>query len=150
MKKFIVVPLLVLAVAIVLFVRFGYNDTKRLGEFSDAYEAYDSAIASYSTSIFTTTPQTASAQGELESNANQALAELKTKASARISSVSKYDSDMMGLMNEIAGLSEKELDTLASATKKTASLDALEKEFNELVNQRQADFARFKELAGIH
>lgn len=149
MKKFIVIPLLVLTVAVLLFVRFGYNDTKALREFSAAYEAYDSAIGDYSTSIFATTPQTASAQGDLGATANQALAELKNKASARISSVSKYDSDMMGLMKEIAGLSEKELDTLASATKKTASLDALEKEFNELVNQRQADFARFKELAGL-
>ena len=144
-KWLLIVVLVVLAGVFFFFNRFYHNDVKALMDFSVSYEKFDKAISDFSISK----------TDDLESKAGDALIELNTKASARISSLIKNDAELMSTQLEIADFSGKELDTL-SAYKRTirdnrdADVDRLAKEYGDLTSKRKAAytrFARFQQLA---
>ncbi len=148
-KALLVIPLILLAGVFFFFYRMGNNDAQALAGFSAVYEKYDKAISDFSKSIFAGTPTS----NDLEQKANEAQTELKTKAFARISSLTKNDGELMPVMLQIADLSGKEL---AAATEyknavgdQSADMSQLASEFADLTNQRQAAYARFLELAGL-
>jgi type II secretory pathway pseudopilin PulG len=158
MKKYI--PLLVVVVLIGIaaiffffFYRMGSNDAKALADFSAAYKDYDQSISDFSTAVLASNPGGAPATDDLERKANEALVKLTTKASARISSLTKNDGDLMRLTLEIADLSGKELDALkayqSAVVAKSGDADKLANEFADLKNQRQTAYARYLELAGL-
>jgi hypothetical protein len=136
-----------------LFYHFGHNDSKALTDFSIAYKNYDRAILDFSITVFASNPKGVPATDDLERNATGALVELNTKASARISSLTRNDAELMSITLEIAYLSGKELDTLKAYQRavddKDIDLDKLAKEFGDLTIKRQTNFARFQELAGL-
>ncbi len=148
-KALLVIPLILLAGIFFFFYRMGNNDAQALAGFSTAYQKYDQAISDFSKSIFAGT----TTSNDLEQKANEAQVELKTKASARISSLTKNDGELMPVMLQIADLSGKEL---AAATEyknavgdQSADMSQLASEFADLTNQRQAAYAHFLELAGL-
>ncbi len=155
MKKYavgIIVVLIVAAGIFFFFYYFSHGDEVKLAEFSDAYTKFDQASANYSKNGSAPNPGGAAAAGGLERNVDAALARLKSKAAARISSLTRHDGDLMIVMVEIGDLSAKELDALksyqSSAASKNANVAMLLQEFNALTSQRQAAYARFRELTG--
>ncbi len=148
-RALLVIPLILLAGIFFFFYRMGSNDTKVLTEFQAAYGNYDQAISGFSKSIFAGAP----AAGDVEQKAVEAQAELRTKASARISSLTKNDGTLMQVMLEIADLSGKELDAATeyknAVGDQSADMNQLAGDFAGLTNQRQAAYARFLELAGL-
>lgn len=130
----LVVAIALPAAVLFFFSRMYQKDVRELADFSASYEKYVEAI-------------------DLERNADEALFELQTKASARISSLIKNDAGLMAAALEIADLSRKELDALKAYKRAVASKDVqsdkLAKESVDLRNKRQTAYARFKELAGL-
>ncbi len=102
-KWMVVVILLVVAVALVLFVRMYRGDIKALHSFLASYEDFDRAIV-------------AAAEGRDGpaglGQAEKALTELQAKASMRLSSLIRNDGDLMVLARDVAALSRRELDRL--------------------------------------
>lgn len=147
-KVFLAIVLLIAAGFIFLFIRFGLNDSRSITDFSAAYQKYDAAIADQSNSVLASP---ASSAGK-EQKSEEALSDLKTKASARISSLTKNDGEMMKTMGEIADLSTKELDALKAyqeaAGDQSADMGTLANQFRDLTGQRQSAYARFLTLSG--
>jgi hypothetical protein len=135
------------------FYRMGTNDAKALADFPVAYDHYDQAVSDYSKAVLATNPESILTTDDIERKADQALAVLHTKASVRISSLTKNDGDLMKLSLEIADLARQEVDTLkayqSAVASQSADLDRLAKQFHDLTNQRQTDYAHYLELAGI-
>ena len=152
-KAVLVIPLIVAAGIIFFFYHFGHNDYKVITDFSASYIKFDQAISDFSTPIFASNLEATPATDDLERKADKALVDFNTKASARISSLTKNDAELMRLTLEIADLSGKELDALKAykraAADKSADLDKLAKEFADLTNERQTAYARFLELTGL-
>jgi len=152
-KAWLVIPGILVVVIFYFFYRMDRNDAKALADFPVAYQKYDAAIFDFSKLIFASNLESASVTNDLERKADEALVELKTKASARISSLTKHDGELMSITHEIAAISGKELDILEAYKKavvdKNADLDQLAKELADLTNKRQTDYARFRELAGL-
>jgi hypothetical protein len=152
LKYLFVIPLLFIVGFFILFFRMGYNDSRALAGFSDAYEQYDRAIADYSNSVKSSSSTAVDRTG-LRAQADEKLAELNHAASARISSLTVHDGDIMRVNLEIAALSEKELVTLktleSASAAKQADADQLSKELDELTQQRQAAFAQFVEYGNL-
>ena len=100
----------------------------------------------------TANPQSAPEPEVLKRKVDEALVELNTKASVRVSSLTKNDGDLMRIMREIADLSAKEFNTLkavqSALVDRKADADPLAKEFADFTNQRQAAYVRFREFAG--
>jgi hypothetical protein len=119
------------------------KDVKALEAFSAACEVYDKAASD----LF------AGVTGDLEKKAKDALSELETKATLRLSSLIKNDGELMRQALEIKDLSRNEFDGLrayASALRSHgANLEALTKECGTLINKRKAAVARFRELGGL-
>ena len=134
------------------FSRMGMNDAQVLADFPAAYKNYDHAISDFSKALLTANPQSAPEPDVLKLKVDEALVELNTKASVRVSSLTKNDGDLMRIMREIADLSAKEFNTLkavqSALVDRKADADPLAKEFADFTNQRQAAYARFRELAG--
>ncbi len=156
MKKYAVGMVAVLIVAagiFFFFYHFGHGDEVKLAEFSNAYTKFDQAIADYSKNGIAPNPGSAPGAGDLGRNVDEALAELKSKAAARISSLTRHDGDLMNSMVEIGDLSGIELAALKSyqiaAANKNSDADRLAQEFITLTGQRQAAYAHFLELAGL-
>lgn len=155
MKRYpvLLVTVLVLAGFFSFFYYFGHNDAKAIADFSGAYENYNKATSDFSTAVFSSNHESTTATDDLEHQADAALIELNTKASTRISSLTKNDADLMNIAHEIADLSGKEgvaLKAYKSADPgKGIDLDKLVQEIKDLTDQRQTDYARFQELAGI-
>jgi hypothetical protein len=151
-KALLVIALILVAGFFFLFFRFFQNDVMVLTGFSAAYTKFDQAISDFSTPVFTPNLSGAPATDDLERKADAALAELNTQASARISSLTKNDAELMGIMLQISDLSVKELDALKAYKKaaagKNAGLDPLAKTFGDLTNQRKTAYVRFQELLG--
>lgn len=126
---------------------------KALTDFSASYKKFDEAISDFSMPIFASNLEAAPATDDLERKTDKALVDLKTKASARISSLTKNDAELMSITLEIGDLSGKELDALKTYKRavagKNSDLDKLSTEFGDLTNKRQTDYARFLELAGL-
>lgn len=156
MKKYtawLILPLIGFVVLVFFFYRMGHNDAKALADFPVAYEKFDQAISDFSKPLLASNLERAPATDNLERKADEALVELKTKASARISSLTKHDGELMSITHEIADLSGKELDTLKAYKRavadSNAGQDQLAEELADLTSKRQADYARFRELAGL-
>lgn len=147
------IALIGLAAFLFFFYRMGHNDAVALSDFPRAYENFDKAISDYSKSSLASNSGGAAANHDAEGNADKALATLNTKASARISSLTRNDAELMTTMLEIADLSTKEFVTLKDY--KTALADGsgdtgtLLNDFGDLTNQRQTAYARFLKLADL-
>jgi hypothetical protein len=145
----LVIPLVLCVGIFLLFYRMSSKDTKALDSFSAAYKNYDQAISDFSKSIFAGTPTS----DDIEQKAEEAQAELSTKASARISSLTKNDGELMPVMLEIADLSRKELDTVAAyksaVADQSGDISRLANELSDVANKRQEGYAHFLELAGL-
>jgi hypothetical protein len=152
-KALLVIALIMAAGIFFFFYHFGHNDAKAIGDFSVAYEKFDKAISDFSSPVIASNLESAPATDDLERKADEALVELNTKASARISSLTKNDAELMNVTLEIADLSKKELDTLkaykSALADKNVDLNKLAKEFGDLTNKRQTAYALFRELAGL-
>jgi hypothetical protein len=148
-----IILVLVVLVGFAFFCRLYRHDVRALTDFSAAFGKFDKAITGFSQSLFALDLEGVRAADELERKAEEALTELKIKASARISSLIKNDGDLMGITCEIADFSEKELEALKAyqrgAADKNADLDGFAKEFGDLTCERQTAYARFRELAGL-
>jgi hypothetical protein len=152
-KALLLIPLIGVVGIFFLFYRMGKNDAKKLADFSIAYEKFDQAISAFSKPVLASTSGASPSTDDLERKADQAQAELKTKSSARISSLTKNDAELMRIALEIGDLSGKEDDILKAykraAADKHADMDTLIKELGDLTSKRQTDYARFLELAGL-
>lgn len=145
-KKYKWIPIIVLVVLVgvfFFFYRFYHNDVKALADFSVSYEKFDKTISDFS---ITKT-------GDFESKAGDALIELNTKATFRLSSLIKNDAELMDQAVEVADLSGRELDSLrvynGAIQRKNADLDGLAKEYDNLKSKRKAAYVRFQKLAGL-
>ena len=153
---FIVAVLALLAAAgVFLFIyHFHTSDVTALTDFSAAYHNFDQAVSDFSTLVQAPDSAGAPAADSLEQKADAALAELKTKASVRISSLVEHDAEIMNLTAEISDLSAKELATLkeyrrTAADKNAASADTLA-QAADFKYQRQTDYARFRQLLRLN
>ena len=142
-KKYKVLLVLVLVVIVGVFFFFSrlyHNDVKALENFVASYEKFDKAVSDFSISK----------TDDLESKAGDALIELKTKATFRISSLIKNDAELMDKAREIADLSGRELESLKAYKRaiqtKNADLDDLAKEYGDLTSKRKTAYARFQGL----
>jgi hypothetical protein len=152
-KVLLVIAAIVVIGVFIFFYHFGSNDAKALTAFDASYKKFDQAISDFSTPVFASNFAGGTAAGDLERKADEALADLNTKASARISSLTKNDAELMRTTLEIAGLSGKELAALKAyenaAAGKTADLNSLAQEYRDLTNQRKTAFAHFQALTGL-
>lgn len=157
MKKFsvflVAVVLIGAAGILFFFYHLGSNDAKALTDFPAAYGKFDQAISDFSTSVFASDLQSPAAAGNLEHRTDEALVELNTAASARISSLTRNDGEIMKLTPEIADLSGKEFSALkayqSAAANRATDLDQLAKEYRDRTTRRRAAYARFLALAGL-
>ena len=146
MKKYKVLLILALVVIVGVFFFFSrlyHNDIKALEGFVASYEKFDKAISDFSISK----------TDDLESKASDALIELNTKATFRLSSLIKNDGLIPPSALEIADFSGKELESLQAYKRaiqsKNADLDGLAKEYGDLASKRKAAYARFQGLAPL-
>ena len=152
-RVWLVIACVVTAAIAFFFFQFGHNDAKVLADFPNAYAKFDRAIADYSKTALGSNPEGGSANNDLELNADEALADLNRKASARISSLTRNDGDLMQTMLEIADLSGKELVALkeykTAVADGSSDLDKAAAAYADLTQKRQTAYLRFRELAGI-
>jgi hypothetical protein len=152
-KALLFIPLIVVVGIFFFFYRMGKNDAKKLADFSVAYEKFDQATSAFYKPVLASTSGASPLTDGLERQADEAQAELKTKSSARISSLTKNDAELMRIALEIGDLSGKEVDILKAYKRavvdKNAAMDPLIKELGDLTSKRQTDYARFLELAGL-
>ena len=139
--KVLLVLALVVIVGVFLFFSFMYhNDIKALEGFLASYVTFDRAISDFSISK----------TDDLESKAGDALIELNTKATFRLSSLIKNDAELMDQALEVADHSGKELESLRAYKRamqsKSSDLDGLAKEYGDLTSKRRAAYARFQGL----
>jgi hypothetical protein len=139
----IVLALFVSTGVLSFFYRFYHSDMKALAGFSASYKKFNQTISDFS--IWKT--------DELENKAGDALTELNTKASLRLSSLIKNDAELMDLALEVANLSGKEMENLRvhkrASQSQNADLDRLAGEYGTLTLKRKAAYARFQQLAGF-
>ncbi len=151
-RALLVIALIMASGLFFFFYHFGTNDTGVLSDFPVAYHHFDQAISDYSRSVFESNSAGAPVTDDLQRNTGEALAELNAKASARISSLTKHDGELMQAMVEIANLAAKEFNALKAyqkaASSHSAELDTLAKEAAGLTRQRQNAYARFLALHG--
>jgi len=139
-KVLLVLALVMIVGVFLFFSRMYHNDIKALEGFLASYETYDKAISDYSIG------KTA----DLESKARDALIELNTKATFRLSSLIKNDAELMDQALEAADLARRELESLriykSGIQNQNADLDGLAKEYGDLTSKRRAAYARFQGL----
>jgi hypothetical protein len=104
-KALLIIALILLAGIFFFFYRLYQNDVKALTNFLAAYQKFDQAVSNYSTAVFASNQDGASAADALEQKTDEALAELNTRASVRISSLIKNDGELMRAALEIEELS---------------------------------------------
>lgn len=136
------------ALAGVCWYRLGHADAKKLTDFSASYTAFDEAIGSYATTQMTSKDPSPTDDGERR--VDVALDDLDVKASARISSLTRNDAEIMRITREIADLSGKEFAAFRTYQRALVARDAnaaeLGKEYSDLSKQREAAFDSFLEL----
>jgi hypothetical protein len=141
-KVLLVLALVVIVGVFLFFSRMYHNDIKALESFLASYETYDKAISDFSISK----------TDDLESKAGDALIELNTKATFRLSSLIKNDAELMDQALEAADLARRELESLriyrSGIQSQNADLDGLAEECWVLTGKRRASFARFQGLSG--
>ena len=139
--------LLLLALALLaggFIYRMGHGDSRAIAAFLTSYQTYDEAVAALENAP--------APDVSLEPAADGALSELRSRASARISSLTRNDGVYMSLTAEIATLAGRELSVLKAWRRAVASKDdeasRLAKGFAELKRDRKAAFARVQALEG--
>lgn len=151
--KWLIFFILVALAGLFAFFHLYHTDINELADFSASYEKFDKAISGFprrvSESSFANMPAVDSWGGK----ADEALAELKAKASARISSLIKNDAVLMSITLEISDLAGKELEALKAYRRavsgKDINADRLAKESADLTDKRQTAYARFRAQAGL-
>jgi hypothetical protein len=131
-KWLLVFVLVAAAVAILFFFRMYYGDLRALKGFMASYDRFDRSMS---------VVDDGGGTGALN-QAGEALIELQTKASLRLSSLIKNDAALMAQAREIAELSGTEF--------QVAKEDGLHEGFQTLHEKRLAAYARFRELGGVH
>ena len=131
----------ILVVGIVVFFFVSYrNDMAALANFATAYEKFDTAMETYSSS----------ASDETKQNANAALANLTAKSTFNLSSLVKHDKEAMTDIHTIVDLSQKGFTVygLYQNAEKTNSPDVavFAAAYSELLNQRKTAYDNFKKL----
>lgn len=126
--KLLLIPILLVLAGIFFFFNMYINDIKALKDFVISYEKFDKAISDFSVSK----------TDELEKKADDALVELNTKATLRISSLIKNDRELMDKAREVTNLSGKEFDCLKDYR--------LTKECGDLTNERKVTYINFQSL----
>jgi hypothetical protein len=139
-KVLLVLALVVIVGVFLFFSRMYHNDIKALEGFLASYLTFDKAISDSSLSK----------TDGLKTKAGDALIELQTKASFRLSSLIKNDAELMDQALEVADLARRELEGLrvyrSENYNKNADLDRLAEESRILSGKRKAAYARFQEL----
>jgi len=95
-KTLLLIPLIVVVGIFFFFYRMGKNDAKKLADFSVAYEKFDQATSAFYKPVLASTSGASPLTDGLERQADEAQAELKTKSSARISSLLKTMQSLCG------------------------------------------------------
>ena len=93
--KWLLLAGLVIAAGVFFLLNRFNRDVSAIQTFSASYEKFDKAISSFSESLFTSNPADTSVTDDLERRSYSAFADLKTKASEKISSLVKHDADFM-------------------------------------------------------
>jgi hypothetical protein len=142
-------PLVCIAGIVFFFARMYQRDMQALTDFMTSYQAYDQAVEAASATVFAASGQNPSEAGAGELQADAALSDLKTRSSARISSLIKNEGEAMRVMQEIADLCDQEMSAFKAyrqASGQDANRDDLAQAFHDLTKQRQSAFAQFQEL----
>ena len=138
-KWLLIIVLVVLAVAF-FFNQMYRNDIEKLTNFSVSYEKFDKAISDFS----------GNTSDDLGRYTEEALAELKTNASLKISSLIKNDGELMRAELEVADFSTRELASLKAYKEgiqsKRVDLGKLAKDYADIARERKAAYANFQEL----
>jgi hypothetical protein len=140
------IVLLAGAAGIYFLVHHFYDrDIRALTDFMTAYTTYDQAMTAASKSE--------QLSDDLQQTAGQALADMQTRASVRISSFIKNDGELMDTEQQIADLSTKEMDALlayqGALIQKSADLELRKQEMDDLTRQRQRVYSHFQDLGGL-
>jgi len=143
---------LIAAAGVLLFIyHFHTSDVTALTDFSAAYDNFDQAVSDFSALVQAPNAAGAPTSDGLEQKADAALSDLQTKASARISSITKNDAELMRITSEIGNLAAKELDALKEYQREAAGNNAVPDTLAQAADfkyQRQTDYAHFRELLG--
>jgi len=132
-SKRLIIFVLILAVpagAFFIFYRRYRDDVKDLKDFMASYERFNQAVSDFQKGR----------SDELESQAVNAVRQLISRASLRLSSLIKNDGELMDQAREVADLSRSELDALRGDGRAEKSPD--------LQKKRIAAYDHFLELAG--
>jgi hypothetical protein len=152
-KWLIFFVLVVLAGFFAFFYHLYHSDIRKLADFAASYEKLDKAISGFPWRVSGSSFANMPAVDNWEGKADEALAELRAKASARLSSLIKNDAELMSITLEISDLAGKELETLKAyrraVSDKDINADRLAKESADLTDKRQTAHAHFRELAGL-
>jgi hypothetical protein len=127
----LVLILVIAAVAILFFFRMYYGDVRALKGFMASYDRFDRSMSVIDDGGGT---------GALN-QAGEALIDLQTRASLRLSSLIKNDAALMAQARDVADLSRREFEVAQEAE--------LHEEFQTLHEKRIAAYARFRELGGV-
>ncbi len=137
-KWLLILSLVAAAVICLFFIRMYDGDIKALKSFMASYADFDKAITSYADR---------GGSNALD-QAGEALIELQTRSSLRLSSLIKNDAELMKQAREVADLSRRELDSLRALASRPGDQNPNP---DELVkkDQRRAAYARFQDLGGV-
>jgi hypothetical protein len=141
-KRLLIFILVASAGIFIFFYRMYHDDMKALKGFIASYERFDKAIFDLAVSK----------ADEFETHADNAVIDLKSKASLRLSSLIKNDAGLMDQALEVADLARREMENLkvymSEIQSQKADVDRLQEESRFLKGKRKASYARFQELAG--
>ena len=138
-KIFLVLVLIAIVSVFSFFSRMYRNDINALEHFVASYEQFNTAISNFSQNKTITE----------EAQADDALIELSTAASFRLSSLIKNEKQVMILAREIADLSAKEFESLKVYTnteKSNTDRNRLAQEYSALTEKRKAAYRAFRSL----
>jgi hypothetical protein len=127
-----------------VFFRMYQHDVKALKSFMASYRSFDRAAS---------IPADKGLSSSAVDCARKAAADLRVKASLRISSLIRHDAELMDAMHEIAGLAQAEIERLTSYDSAVRNgipdPEELAQERAALRGKRQAAYERFEELGGL-
>ena len=92
--------------------RLGSSDVTVVTDFRASYMRFDASMSELSAQVLTSAPVDPAAIDRAEQKADEALADLRTKAFARISSLTRNDGAMMNVAHELSEASSRELNAL--------------------------------------
>ncbi len=133
-RSFLIVVLIVITGIFFFFYQLYQKDIKVLADFVVSYKKFDKAITDFSVSLTDSS----------ENKAEDAIRELDTKSTFRISSLIKNEKKVMVQVREISNLSKREFDSLKSyreaVQNKNADLERFAKEYADLTVKRRSAY----------